>query len=143
MKKTEDEKELTKNEMNGESRRGFLKTNLGRALAAATVLTVTRDDFAGHHRNITGHANAAQHTNRWLPLVGHTNSEANHTNTGAQHDNYPCHVNSVVGHTNAGQHANTMTHVNEILPGCPNHSNLPAHANKVQGHNNFPEHKNF
>jgi len=143
MEKTGNEKEPTRNETDGESRRGFLKTNLGRALAAAGVLTLTRDGFAGHHRNITGHANAAQHTNNWFPIVGHTNSAANHTNTGAQHDNYLQHANCIVGHTNAGQHANTMIHVNEILPGCPNHSNMPTHANKVQGHNNFPEHKNF
>lgn len=144
MNKTTESKELTGNGTGGESRREFLKTNLGRTVAAAAILAFARDDFAGHHRNIGGaHGNSAEHTNKKGLFGGkHTNTEANHTNVTAMHDNYLCHSNYAQTHQNAGRHANTMTHVNELPSGC-GHANLATHANQVQGHDNYANHSNY
>ncbi len=116
-----------------DSRREFLRTNLGRALIVAGVLSASKQVTLGYLE----HANGLRHTNVTVP-VGPINKHANVTNH--VNGSSPVHENTAT-HTNGLDHANTSTHVNGTY-GCPNHSNALVHANVVQGHTNKADHTN-
>lgn len=126
------------------SRRDFLKTNLGRVLLAAGVLSAAPDVAYGYpvHTNAGTHNNSTNHVNLKIPNVpfAHENGITHVNHTGHTNATTFVHENFAT-HSNTQTHANVTTHANSTdNDGC--HSNLAVHANQLQSHTNTANHTN-
>jgi len=127
-----------------QSRRKFIKTNLGRALIAAGAVSFLSEKAEAYpeHDNYKSHENELRHRNSNWPVVGHKN-ELYHENSGSHHNTTQWIHENFAKHKNEGDHANTYTHKNSDTGGaCPTHTNNHKHTNKIQSHTNDNVHTN-
>jgi len=123
------------------SRRHFIKTNLGSALAGAIVLGLASSAEASGdchinraHIDNTNHADGGGHSDSWHNNQAHVDETGQHTNSFEHTDN------TWDNHTNIGHTDNHSDYTDGIH--SDQHDDTPSHSDITTEHTNYRRHIN-